>query len=35
MAFVPHLLRFTLLLRTAACELQNEVAAFSRDDGGV
>jgi elongator complex protein 1 len=31
-ALVPHLLRFTTVLhRTAACELQNEAAAFSRE----
>jgi elongator complex protein 1 len=30
-ALVPHLLRFTPLHRTAARELQNEVAAFSRE----
>jgi len=30
-ALVPHLLRFTPSHRTAARELQNEVAAFSRE----
>jgi elongator complex protein 1 len=30
-ALVPHLLRFTPVHRTAARELQNEVAAFSRE----
>lgn len=30
-ALVPHLLRFAPLHRTAARELQNEVAAFSRE----
>ncbi|KAH8980756.1 IkappaB kinase complex IKAP component [Lactarius hatsudake] len=30
-ALVPHLLRFTPVHRTAASELQNEVAAFSRE----
>jgi elongator complex protein 1 len=30
-ALLPHLLRFTPLHRTAARELKNEVAAFSRE----
>lgn len=34
-ALVPHLLRFAPLHRTAARELQNEVAAFSREMAGA